>query len=422
MKYFDCIIVGAGPAGLLLAKELSKMHKVLVIEKNKIGETNKNWLTYKDRWFKEKFPKTFIENEFKEWSVQMKHGKNSNQFIIKDNFICFNEHKFLSWLAKICLKQKCTIKDLTTFNSFIRKKDKLIINKTFTTNLLIDCTGIDSKIIKKYNLIDLPIYINCFAYIGKFNHLKNTNYYCLYRNKNRHNYSSFGFTKIAPKLAQLQYFKYSNNRPNLKKYKEEMLLAQKDFRIPKHKLVELKIASYPTGLLKKRELDHIILFGDAGFYSPSLNGMGFNEILKQYKKVAKHISNCIKNNLYLETNLKLPDNIADNINNLLFRLLGLIINDIPQDVLNEIFTVINKLSQSDIKKIMRNDVTDKETIKIFKLFFKYLDLNKLIKSIQKHHAKYILKTIFELNNDIITEETHNLFFKHHKIRIKDMYN
>ena len=66
MKNFDCIIIGAGPAGLLLAKELSKKHKVLVLEKNNIGETNKNWLTYKDRWLKEKFPLNLIKNEFKE--------------------------------------------------------------------------------------------------------------------------------------------------------------------------------------------------------------------------------------------------------------------------------------------------------------------------------------------------------------------
>jgi flavin-dependent dehydrogenase len=41
MEEFDVIIVGAGPAGLSIGSELSKNHKILVIEKNKIGETNK---------------------------------------------------------------------------------------------------------------------------------------------------------------------------------------------------------------------------------------------------------------------------------------------------------------------------------------------------------------------------------------------
>jgi len=421
MEFYDIIIVGAGPAGLLLGKELSKKHKVLILEKNIIGETNKNWLTYKDRWQKEKFPTSFIDNEFKEWFVQMKHGNKKNQFIIKDNFICFNEHKFLSWLASNCEKQGAKIINKTMFTSFTRINKKIIINKKYSANILIDCTGIQSPIVKKYNLVELPIYINCYAYIGEFDRVKNNNFYCFYRNKNRNHYSSFGFTKIAPKWAQLQYFKYSNNKPDFIKYKKEMNQAQKDFNIAKHKNKELKIASYPTGIIKKREFDNIILFGDAGLYSPSLNGMGFNEILRQYKKVARHISQCISKNTYSERDLKLPDDIANDVNNLLFRLLGLIINDIPPAVLDQMFTLINKLSKSEIKRIMRNDVTDSEAIHIFELFFKYVDLRELVKVIKKQHAKYILKTIFELNKDILSEEIHNLFFKHHKIRIKDIY-
>ena len=421
MEQFDCIIVGAGPAGLLLAKELSKRHKVLILEKNKIGETNKNWATYKDRWFKEKFPKSFIENEFKEWFIQMKYGEYTNQLIVKDDFICFNEHKFLKYLNNLSLKQGCIIKYSTPFKSFKRKNGKLIINNLYSTNLLIDCSGVNSLILKKYDLIDLPIYINCFAYIGEFNQVPNKNYYCFYRNKNRNHYSLFGFTKLAPKLAQLQYFKYSNNKPDFKKYKRDMLNAQKDFSIPKHKLIELKIASYPTGILKKRELDNIFLFGDTGFYAPPLNGMGFNEILRQYKQVAKHLSYCINNNIFSENELKMPDDIADNVNNLLFRFLGLIINDIPPKILDEMFTQLKKLPESDLRRIMRNDVTDKEVIQIFKLFFEYIDLGELIKIVRKNHLKYILKTLYKLDKDILTEEIHNLFFKHHKIRIKDMY-
>jgi len=199
-----------------------------------------------------------------------------------------------------------------------------------------------------------------------------------------------------------------------------MIEAQNYFNIEKHKIKEWKIASYPVGILKKRELDNIILFGDAGFYSPSLNGMGFNEILRQHKKVAKHISNCIKKKKYSEKDLKIPDDIASNVNNLLFRFLGLIINDIPPSMLSQIFTLINQLSRQEIRRIMRNDITDKEAIHILKLFIEYIDLNELIKRIQKHHMKYIIKTIFELNKELLSEENHNLIFKHHKIRIKDM--
>lgn len=35
-NFYDAIIIGAGPAGLLLGNELSKKHKVLIIEKKKL--------------------------------------------------------------------------------------------------------------------------------------------------------------------------------------------------------------------------------------------------------------------------------------------------------------------------------------------------------------------------------------------------
>ena len=215
MNHFDCVIIGAGPAGLLLAKELSKKHNVLVLEKNRVGETNKNWVTYKDRWEKNGFPKSFIESEFKEWLIRTKYGGKRNQFIIKDNFICFNEHKFLNWLAKECKKQGCIIEESSAFISFKREGDSLLVNKKYSTRLLIDCAGINSPIVKKYNLVDLPIYINCYAYLAKFERVSNKNFYCLFRNKKNTHYSSFGFTKVAPRIAQLQYFRYSNKKPNL---------------------------------------------------------------------------------------------------------------------------------------------------------------------------------------------------------------
>ncbi len=42
---YDVIIVGGGPAGLSVASELAKLYKVLVIEKGKIGHTDRSWFT-----------------------------------------------------------------------------------------------------------------------------------------------------------------------------------------------------------------------------------------------------------------------------------------------------------------------------------------------------------------------------------------
>ncbi len=47
MEIFDAIIIGAGPAGLSIASELSKKKKVLVIEAKDGPDYPKAWATWK---------------------------------------------------------------------------------------------------------------------------------------------------------------------------------------------------------------------------------------------------------------------------------------------------------------------------------------------------------------------------------------
>ncbi|MEM4755910.1 MAG: FAD-dependent monooxygenase [Candidatus Woesearchaeota archaeon] len=93
MEYYDVIIAGAGPAGLMLAKELSKKQTVLVLEKGELGKTNKSWLTYEDRWKKEKFPKTYITNTFNRWHFPIPFCGDDVEFYADDRFVVIDETK-----------------------------------------------------------------------------------------------------------------------------------------------------------------------------------------------------------------------------------------------------------------------------------------------------------------------------------------
>jgi len=419
---YDAIIIGAGPAGLLLGKELSKKHSILILEKKKIGETNKSWVTYEDRWKKQKYPETLIENRFKEWFMQTKFNENVNEIVFKDKFICFNEQKFLKYLAKVIKENKGVILENTSFKNLELKRGRVIINNRFESRLLIDCSGIDSKLVKKHNLIKTPVYINCYGCIAKFNSLNNHNFYCNYKNRGDKIYRNFGLTKVGHKKGFLIYLEYSDKMINPSTLRNKFRKSQKKFDIPKNSVLDYKIASYPTGILRKRSMNNIFFFGDAGLYSPSFIGMGFNEILRQHLSIAKHLSQCIKNNEFSENELKLPDNIAQDVNNLFFQVFGIIYNHMPPELLFAVFDAIKAQPKKDLKRIFRNDITDKEITCVFRKILRSVDMSLVISSIPKNRLIPIIKIFLELPEKILTEEIHNLLFKHHKIRIKDMYS
>lgn len=422
MKEFDVIIIGAGPAGLLLSKELSKKHKVLILEKNKIGETNKNWLTYRDRWEGEGFPGGFIENEFKEWSVNFVGEDIKNNFVIRDDIVCFNENKFLKYLADISKKQGAEIREGAEFKSFERIDDRLIVNGKFKTKLLIDCSGINSKIVKDYDLVDLPMYINCYSYLAKFDKVENKNYYSYFFDKKRETYACFGFTKVAPKIAQLQYFRRSNEKMNLKDYRTGMKEAQKRFAIPKHKIVEMKVASYPTGIIKKRTMNNIFLFGDSGFYASASNGMGFNEILRQYKRVARHLSSCIGGDLLREKDLKIPSDVVNDINNIFMKIMCLTSDNASSRVTDKAFSVFGELNQTEINNYMRNTVSNKQALKILRKIVFSIGFWRTIKTLTKKYPRYIFGLLFLLFWKIFIKGIGSVFYGKDKYLMNDVYD
>ena len=70
MDNYDAIIIGAGIAGLSLGSELSKKHKVLIIEKNQIKKEHKTWTTEK-RIINEANLNQFVLAYFKKFSVKI---------------------------------------------------------------------------------------------------------------------------------------------------------------------------------------------------------------------------------------------------------------------------------------------------------------------------------------------------------------
>ncbi|MFH1133982.1 MAG: NAD(P)-binding protein [Nanoarchaeota archaeon] len=413
MPSYDAIIIGGGPAGLLLARNLSKKHSVLVLEKNRIGDTKRSWLTYEDRWHHEGFPSSMITNSFSEWALGAE-DPSPEHIVIKDRFICFDEHAFLRYISEEARRSGCAIQEGTPFQGFSRKGKDVLINGTYTTRLVIDCSGSQSKLIKQFKLVEVPLSINCHGYVAEFRKLANENYYSAYDDRQAV-CSNFGITKVAENKAFITYVTFTDLP--IRDSPRRMAEALKRFSIGKHTILEDKTDSYQAGILKKRALDNFFFFGDAGFYSPPYTGMGFNEIVRQYTSVAKHLSGRIRSQAFDEGSLLPTETMAQDIDNLFFRLVGLITSGAPYESLRRMVEIGKTLPNAALQRMFRNELSDGEVVTVIKNALAEHDLMPLVRNMRRQHVTPLLKTLVRLDEKLVLEELHDLIFQHHKIRI-----
>lgn len=413
-EFYDIIIAGAGPAGLSLGAELSKNFKVLIIEKGKIGVTNKSWLTYEDRIKKIGFPKSCIVNKFKKWHFNYQGA----ECIINDTYVTVDEKKVLDYWINICKKNKVTLIEKCPFLSVRKKNDFVIVNNDYKSALFIDCCGVDSIIVKKKRLIEDIVYLNCYGAYVKTKK-KEKNYYT-FLNKIDGIYNDFGVTKLGSDIYFVLYFMYSENKLDLNKYKNRFNNTYKKLLDKNGKIIEYKVAHYATGKLKQHTFDNIYLFGDAGLLCPGFIGMGFNEILRQHKAVAKHLSKCLNEGRLSQKELETPVSVLQDAESIFFRAVSQSINTFDKETLKILLGTLGKINNKTLQRMFRNTITREDMIKFLSVFLKKLDLNEVIKRIPKRHIIKFLKGLLKLSEDLIFDEIHDLVYKHHKIKVKDL--
>lgn len=412
MQHFDIIIVGAGPAGLLLAHELGKKHDILVLERGSIGTTRSSWITYEDRWEKLGFPKKLITNKFKEWHNVAVHDGVQADFVNRDSFICVDEHGFLKYLAANANVQ---IHEHEPLESYV-VNNGVVVNGMYQCKLLVDCSGIGSVVARNENLVELAVYLNLRGCIVRFSSLKNRTYYKVLE-KAGSNFSMFGCTKVAPRTAFLVLFEYSTQQRSPGSFEDVAATeGYSDFE-----MVERKGGSYPTGVLKQRSLDHIYLFGDAGFYCPFFTGMGFNEILRQHKHVANHLDACLAANTLDARSLDIPLEVAQQADNLFLQLFGVLFNYAPPDVVVQGFERMSKIPPQYVRHMMRNTLSQKDIFHLLVHIWGNADFTALLNCVPSHVLASSFKTMLALGHDILYAELQELLLPHNAQHIPDIY-
>jgi flavin-dependent dehydrogenase len=413
MEEYDVIIAGAGPAGLSIASELSNKYKVLIMEQGKIGKTNKSWLTYSDRLKKLGIPKSCVSGTFKKWYF----SAGGSEFVINDNYATVYPEKVLKYWQSICVKNNASVIEHESFLSVRNLKKGVVVNGKFKALLLIDCCGMNSPIVRQKKLVKDIVYLNCYgAHISAT--VQQDSYYAF--NKKKNNVWDFvGVTKLEKNTYFVLDFVYSEDKRKLVHLRNNFLGLCSNLD-SNYKILDYKIDYYATGELKCHSFNNIYLFGDSSLFCPGFIGMGFNEILRQYKSVARHLDLCISKNMLAQKELETPVSIIEDTDNTLFRIVSLIINALDADDAKLLVESIRGIPNSKLKRLFRNTLIDDDIILVLKELISKVNIGKLIKNLPKRYVKLIIIELAKLSEDLFIDEIHDLIYKHHKLRIKDI--
>ncbi len=294
---YDLVIIGAGPAGLMAAGNLSKNINFICIDSKKTiglplrcgeGVREKEFL----KFFKHK-NYSFIKNTVTSHKIIY----NNLQRTVKVNFLELDRPKFEKFLAT---KIKKRIKLNTACKNIETKKDyaQITTNRgTIKTKLIILANGANYHLQKKLNLIKKnPLLIVGYGGIYKTKDIsKSTFYYFFEKNK-------YGYLWIFPKNKNQANIGYGSlNDKNPKKTLKDLL--------KKHKINAKQIREYAgivsvSGPIKKTYENRILVAGTAAGFVYAGTGEGIHFALLSGKIAAETANKAVQKNNFSKKFLK----------------------------------------------------------------------------------------------------------------------
>ncbi len=313
---FDVIIIGAGPAGLSIASELAEKSSVLVIDgKKNLDDCTKSWFipAYLAKDNPEVMPfmypgifrlATWTFTDVKTcWDTKLKYG-----------YYYVKEHEILKYWGDKAQSLGAKILLDTFYSDHVTEADRVTVATSagrFDCRLLIDASGHDSLVAKKYEKKEdyywWSVYGAIVEHPNGLHGMKNGDYmlWQTFKDTNARDdvtlregrpvfeYEILSETESFPLILYLRKDKvdeaFMANQFMEVLYDEEATAQYKDCTIK-----ELKWGWYPSGgLTYKQAEDRVVFVGDAGCWTTPC-GWGFGFIVYNYQKYAASLNRLLE--------------------------------------------------------------------------------------------------------------------------------
>jgi flavin-dependent dehydrogenase len=299
MKYYDTIVIGAGPAGLGSALNLAKKGiDVLLIEQNKIGTSKKTWLTFD--YILQKYDLTdCIRNKFSDIILSCYLG-GRYCFKKKDFIYPIHEKKALKTLAEKSKNNGVTIKEQESFinYSYDKKNSKIIIHTTkdtYQTKIAVDAMGRESQILNSNGLGNDTVDMGCLAFFIRNVKNKNDNKMLLY-DSFFPGTDYFWTVPLEQDKIMVGIFSFSTLTNSNINEKSEKLKFYIQSRKIKGQIYDKRMGNIPLGGQRNINLGPFLCIGDSCNTPLPSSGFSFNRCLDESEILADFIADYLDNN------------------------------------------------------------------------------------------------------------------------------